>query len=110
MESMLYFSKTVKISFISLSSLIDIPSYIMPPKKIEVWGGKKNGKMQLLKVLEPIQPESDKPGYLFGFNLQFEPQEVECVKLVVTPVPKLPSWHRGKGEQAWIFIDEVFFN
>ncbi len=110
MEFMLYFNKPVKISSISLSSLIDIPSYIMPPKKIEVWGGKKNGKMQLLKVLEPIQPESDKPGYLFGFNLQFEPQEVECVKLVVTPVPKLPSWHRGKGEQAWIFIDEVFFN
>ncbi|MGZ5253599.1 MAG: chitobiase/beta-hexosaminidase C-terminal domain-containing protein [Flavitalea sp.] len=110
MESMLYFKKPVKLSSVSVSALVDIPSYIMPPKKIEVWGGKNKGKLVLLKTLQPVQPSGDKPGYLFGYNLQFDSTEVECLKLVVVPVSKLPSWHRGKGEQGWIFIDEIFLN
>ena len=110
MESMLYFKKPVKLSSVSVSALIDIPSYIMPPKKIEVWGGKNKGKLVLLKTLQPDQPSGDKPGYLFGYNLQFDSTEVDCLKLVVVPVSKLPSWHRGKGEQGWIFIDEIFLN
>jgi hypothetical protein len=95
---------------VSVSALVDIPSYILPPQKIEVWGGKNKGKLVLLKTLQPDQPSGDKPGYLFGYNLQFDSTEVDCLKLVVIPVSKLPSWHRGKGEQGWIFIDEIFLN
>lgn len=110
MESMLYFKKAVKLSSVSVSALVDIPSYIMPPKKIEIWGGRNKGKLVLLKTLQPDQPAGDKPGYLFGYNLQFDSTEVDCLKLVVVPVSKLPSWHRGKGEKGWVFIDEIFLN
>jgi hypothetical protein len=30
--------------------------------------------------------------------------EIEAVNL-----PSLPSWHGGKGQKAWVFVDEVFF-
>lgn len=110
MESMLYFKKPVKLSSVAVSALVDMGSYIMPPKKIEVWGGKGKGKLVLLKTLQPEQPAGNKPSYLFGYNLQFQSTEVDCLKLVVVPVSKLPSWHPGKGEQAWVFIDEIFLN
>ncbi len=32
------------------------------------------------------------------------------LKVVATPVERLPKWHKGKGEKGWIFIDEIFLN
>jgi hypothetical protein len=31
-------------------------------------------------------------------------------KIIAKNVSKLPVWHPGKGDKAWIFIDEIFFN
>lgn len=110
MEAMLYFKKGVQLSSVAVSALVDMGSYIMPPQKIEVWGRKGKGKMVLLKTLQPDQPAGNKPSYLFGYNLQFNSTEVDCLKLVVMPLSKLPAWHPGKGQQAWVFVDEIFLN
>jgi hypothetical protein len=40
----------------------------------------------------------------------FPETSVACVKLVLEPVAKLPSWHPGKGGRGWVFADEVLFN
>jgi hypothetical protein len=50
------------------------------------------------------------PGYMKGYDLSFAPVLAKCIKLVVVPVNKLPNWHRGKGENGWIFVDEIFLN
>ncbi|MNY68403.1 hypothetical protein D3C86_2061590 [compost metagenome] len=44
------------------------------------------------------------------FDAGFEPQQLSCIKLVAKPLSKLPAWHPGKGEKAWVFVDEVFVN
>ena len=82
----------------------------MPPKNIEVWAGETQAKLKLLKTLTPQQPDSAKGAYFTGFDFMLKAQPVTCIKLVVKPVPALPKWHKGKGEKAWAFIDEVFLN
>jgi hypothetical protein len=32
------------------------------------------------------------------------------LKVVATPVDKLPDWHAGKGKNGWIMTDEIFIN
>lgn len=110
MESVFHFTNSKKISGITVSTLIDINSYIMPPSSVEVWGDTGDGKFKKLKTLSPPQPAAAQPAYLKGFQLDFTPVVLKSVKIIVVPVGRLPAWHPGKGDKGWVFIDEVFFN
>ena len=39
LEALFYFDKEVSVSSVTVSSIVDIGSYLMPPQEIEVWGG-----------------------------------------------------------------------
>jgi uncharacterized membrane protein len=110
MEALFYFNKEVKVSSVTVSSIVDINSYLMPPQEIEVWGGKNKSSLHLLKQLQPEQPSKEKPAYLTGYDVNFHVADVKILKLILKPVSKLPVWHRGKGDKGWIFVDEVFLN
>ncbi len=110
METLLQFSSPVTVSSVTLSTLVDIGGYIMPPISIEVWGGDEAGHLKLLSRLTPQQPLKVVPGYIKAFELSFSPVKLNYIKLVAVPVAKLPPWHPGKGDKGWIFTDEVFVN
>ena len=82
----------------------------MPPLSIEVWGGHEPGKLKLLDRVRPQQPSKGAPAYLEPFECSFKPVEIKYLKIIAIPVPKLPSWHPGKGDKGWIFADEIFIN
>lgn len=110
MEAVLYFQQAVAVSSITISSLIDIGAYIMPPQRIEVYGGNQPGQWQPLATLTPAQPAAVRPAYLNGYELKFTPASYQYLRLVLIPVSPLPAWHPGKGDKGWIFVDELFVN
>jgi uncharacterized membrane protein len=110
MESLFMFNSPVTVSSVTISSLIDIGGYIMPPAFIEIWGGDNSNKLQLLNRMIPHQPSKVEPAYLKAFDCSFKPVSVKYIKLISTPVAKLPAWHPGKGDKGWLFVDEVFIN
>jgi len=111
LEAFLFFKKRTTLSSVSVSTVVDIGSYIMPALQVEVWVGSSKNNLVLLKKLSPAQPSGlGASAYLVGFNLDFPPRKVSVVKIVVKPVSKLPVWHPGKGTPGWVFVDEVFVN
>jgi len=110
MEAFFYFDKGVTASSVTISSIVDIASYLMPPREIEVWGGDNLKSLHLLKRLQPQQPLKEKPAYATGYDVTFEPTNIKILKVILKPLSKLPPWHKGKGDKAWIFVDEVFWN
>jgi len=110
MEAMLVYPQPSEISKVTISSLVDIGSYLMPPQLIEVWGGDDRSHMKLLNRMSPGQPTKQKPAYLKVFEISFKPVSVRYLKIIATPVSKLPSWHPGKGQPGWFFSDEIFVN
>jgi uncharacterized membrane protein len=110
MEAMLIFNKPVEVQSVTLSGLIDISGYIMPAQSIEIWGGNEADHLKLLSHITPQQPSKVEPGYLRGYDCSFAPTELKYIKVKATALPKLPSWHPGKGEKGWFFIDEIFIN
>lgn len=110
MEAILYFENKKRVSSITVSSLVKINSYIMPPQQIEVWAGADSTHLRLLKKMNPEQPAKDAPGYMKTYDLSFSPVEEKYFKVVVKPVMVLPKWHRGKGDKGWIFVDELLVN
>lgn len=110
MDLMLRFNKPTPVSSITLSSLVDIASYIMPPQSVEVWGGTGMANMKLLKRIQPVQPLKEVPFYMEGFECRFNPETITFIRILARPIGILPPWHRGKGDKAWIFTDEIFVN
>ncbi|MFC0775464.1 chitobiase/beta-hexosaminidase C-terminal domain-containing protein [Terrimonas alba] len=110
MECLLELAKPEPVQSITLSSLIDIGSYIMPAQTIEVFGGNDAKDLKLIGRMQPEQPKKMRSTYTKGFECKLHTAPVKYLKLVVTPVAKLPSWHQGKGDKGWIFVDEVLVN
>lgn len=110
METLLLFASPVNVKSVTLSTLVDIGGYIMPPVSVEVWGGNDVSHLRLLGRITPQQPTMIQPAYLKAFELPFAPVTLKCLKVIAVPVAKLPLWHPGKGDKGWVFTDEVFVN
>jgi uncharacterized membrane protein len=110
MEALLVFNQPARISAVTVSSLIDIGAYLMPPASVEVWSGNDPKQLKLLSRITPGQPSHVEPPYQKVYELKFKPEAVKYFKIVANPVSKLPKWHPGKGQKGWFFTDEVFVN
>lgn len=110
MECIMQFGAPTPVTSITLSTLVDPGPYIMPAQRIEIWGGNDIKNLKLLGRLVPKQPEKYIPYAREGYECRFATTTVNYIKLIVTPVEKLPAWHAGKGQKAWFFVDEVLVN
>ncbi|WP_449436423.1 hypothetical protein [Pedobacter steynii] len=63
-----------------------------------------------MKVIKNQMPVKDEGNALLKLDAKFEPRNVSCIKIVGKNFKKLPEWHPGKGQPAWLFIDEIFLN
>lgn len=110
MECLLSFANATTIKSVGISGLVDVGSYVMPPSLVQVWGGADSNHLTLLGQLKPEQPGKQLPSYTKNFECTFKPASVKYVKIIANPVAKLPAWHQGKGDKAWIFLDELLVN
>ena len=110
LQAVLYFDTVQTISSVTVSSLVNIGGFIMPPQQVEVWAGNDPGHLRLIKRISPEQPVKESAGYMKGYELNFKPVQEKYLKVVVVPVGKLPVWHKGKKEKGWVFVDEIFLN
>ena len=110
MDMVLYFKNPVTLSTVTLSTLVDIGGFIMPPISVEIWGGSSEKNLLKLATIHPQQPEKIQAAYMKGYDCVFKPVSLKCIRIVAVPVSKLPPWHPGKGQKGWIFTDEIFLN
>lgn len=110
MEVMLVFNKPITIKNVMLSVLKNSASYIFPPQQIEVWGGTTKSNLRLIGKATPVQLSGMEPASIKGYDCNVSTAPINYIKLKVKPVPKLPAWHPGKGDKAWLFVDELLLN
>ncbi len=100
------------VNSISISYAIGVQSYIMPPVEIEIRGGNQKGKLTLLKKVfpEPLTKEALNAVRAEGLRIDLPGTSYKYYEVIAKNITKLPSWHPGKGDRGWVFIDEIFFN
>ncbi len=111
MEFVVGFKQAKPLKSLYLNAFIDIGAYIFPIKSISAEGSNDGKNFEkITDVNFPDGTESDERG-ASSFNCDFpESTSFKYYKFTVSNLKKLPSWHRGKGEAAWIFVDEIFLN
>ena len=109
--AMMEFPQAVDATTITISLLKDLPGFIFPPSKVEIWGGENKNDMNELSRIVPKQPDSiGGPRENLVITASFKTQKIRYVKFVLQPVQSLPKWHPGKGQKGWVFVDEIFVN
>ncbi|HCW08522.1 MAG TPA: peptidylprolyl isomerase [Cytophagales bacterium] len=84
-------------------------SYIFPPEEVQVWVGDNDKDARLLKTIKVPQPTANETAKVDALIIPVTNTK-SYYKLIAKPVAKLPSWHSGKGQKGWFFVDEIFFN
>ena len=94
---------------LTVSYLRNIGSYIMPPATITISGGNDRGSMVKLTALKPQQPEKPLSNLVEGLDVELPETAYRYYQVEMEPVRVLPPWHRGAGDQGWVFVDELVF-
>lgn len=110
LEALFTFTKPTPIKMVTVSTGKNIGGFIFPPASVEIWGGKDKEHLILLQKIIPEQPTGNQASCIEAFQSNLQENNYHVIKVVARPVAKLPSWHTGKGQPAWVFVDEVFFN
>ncbi len=93
---------------VELSLLEQVNTWILFPEIVELFSSDNGREWQLVerKVTErPVVPDATSRE-LLGFRLPAS-FSTRWVRVVAHGGRRLPSWHSGAGELAWIFADEI---
>ncbi|MCX2452431.1 chitobiase/beta-hexosaminidase C-terminal domain-containing protein [Pedobacter sp. PLR] len=110
LEALLFFKRPVMMQSVVLNVMRLVPTYILPPVAVEIWAGSAKNKLHLLSTVKPAATIKGAERALIKVESNFKPQNITYLKIVVKNLKKLPEWHPGKGQPAWVFIDEILLN
>jgi alpha-L-fucosidase len=103
--------KVTKIDSISIDFLRDINSYIFLPKSVEISVSNDKKKFSSLKEIknEDVDNRDDKTVIK---EFKFAPLNVAAryIHIIAKNIGVCPGWHKGAGDKAWIFSDEITVN
>ena len=94
-------------SRISVGSLVMKGSTIFHPSAMTVELSEDNVTFtEVASVAFPVENQGDKDDRKV-YSLSFPTTSARYVRLTVNPVQQMPQWHNAKGNNAFLFIDEV---
>ncbi|SHM46229.1 hypothetical protein SAMN04488057_101531, partial [Cyclobacterium lianum] len=65
---------------------------------------------KLADTFRPTPLQKDAPSLLRQVDIPFSAKGVRQLKLLASPLDKLPAWHGAAGSKAWLMVDEVVMN
>jgi hypothetical protein len=104
-----YSNTPKKITQVVLSLADNTGSYIFPPTQITIKAGDNADNMKIIGKLNPEMPKQDRSNAVIPYTVELTPGNYKYIEIEANNIQKLPTWHRGKGDKGWVFVDEVFF-
>jgi Chitobiase/beta-hexosaminidase C-terminal domain len=106
---MLDLAKPQKVNQVLLHVLQNQGAWIFSPQAIEVYADLPDSKeWTFLGQKSWITSEKEDKKQCLSLLLDLDKQvKTKQIILKIFPLSKLPAWHPGKGNPAWLFIDEV---
>ncbi len=103
------FDEPKTIENISVGCLRDAGSWILFPKRIEVYARNENTAFQKIGEMDydATNEKEAKEIRKKNFSLKIPQTNAKYVKIVVHNAGKLPKWHQGAGQASWLFVDEI---
>ena len=82
-------------------------SWIFAPDTVEFYTSKDGKRWKLEGTLRGNNPQELSRPDIHPFRIDGLSSKARYVKIVATPLPHVPEWHRAVGNPCWIFTDEI---
>jgi hypothetical protein len=93
---------------IGASFLQDQNSWIFMPDWVQFEISSDGVNFEKLKLIENNVDEKADGGIIKEFEIKLSKQKIRFIKIYAKNKAFCPEWHKGAGEPAWIFVDEVW--
>ena len=106
----LSFEQTLEIEEVIVNFQSNVSSWIFSPKSVSVFvseDGKNFVKIASIKNTEAYQGTKDE---LKSFEIKFDKTKTKVLKVIAENYGIIPNWHSGRGQKAYMFIDELIVN
>jgi|WetSurMetagenome_2_1015567.scaffolds.fasta_scaffold01472_5 alpha-L-fucosidase len=95
------------ISFIDIGFLNNINSYIFLPKSVEISLSQDGSDFSNPIIINNDLPLDSPDKQRKSFSNKFNNTTARFIRIVAKNIGICPNWHKGAGEKAWIFCDEI---
>jgi alpha-L-fucosidase len=99
--------KVTTFNKISTRFLRDITSYIFLPKSVEYSVSNNNREFTCLGELPNDVSQNDGRPVIKVFDSKQHTISARYIHVKAHNIGVCPEWHKGAGEKAWIFVDEI---
>ena len=82
---------------------------VFPPTKITIKGGNNAKNLKTIGSLSPEMPHVRRPNASIPYVVLIKPGNYAYIEIEMLPLKSLPTWHQEKGQNGYVFLDEVFF-
>ncbi len=96
-----------EVSGISADFLQDINSWVFMPLSVTYSVSEDGTRFVPLGEVRDTIPADRNGPIVAPFNVSFAPLNARYVRVQATSLKTCPTWHKGSGGLAWIFIDEI---
>lgn len=96
------------VSKISIGFLQDARSWIWMPKYVDIYSSTDNMNYQKIGSIENTILDTDLNINIKDFILKLDKSlKARYIKVTAVNYGKIPAWHPGDGDDAFIFVDEI---
>ena len=110
LEAVIDLKEATEISSMTLHTCVEKGDWVFDTRGITVSVSDDNQTFkEVASEAYPAMKESD-PNQIYTHELKFEPVKTRYVKVKALSEQKIPSWHGGKGNPGFLFVDEIILN
>jgi len=107
MDAAIDLGRVQPVSRIESDFLQDINSWVFMPQAVEFLVSDDGTRYRNVGTVKDTIPPQRWDPVVASFNVAFEPNQARYVRVKTVSFKTCPSWHKGSGGPAWIFIDEI---
>lgn len=110
LDAVIDLKEATEISSMTLHTCVEKGDWIFDTRGITVSVSDDNQTFkEVASEAYPAMKESD-PNQIYTHELKFDPVKTRYVKVKALSEQKIPSWHGGKGNPGFLFVDEIILN
>ncbi len=87
--------------------LQDINSWLFMPSQVEFFVSENGTNYIPAGIIKNDVPQTEEGAILKTFEINVPAVKASYVKVIATNIGMCPPWHKGQGNPAWIFADEI---
>jgi hypothetical protein len=102
--------RETSVKSVTLGCLQDTRSWIFMPSGVSVFGSNDGDKFTLLGQAQNDVSQKAAGSVRKDFKTTFAPVKLRYIKIEADNIGKCPEWHNGRGQGAFLFVDEIIVN